>query len=99
MALPYVRFGRTAPKKPEIRSAYVFRGADGGHSSRVRSGLSRWWGTAYAAADLAIHRSPSDAGRDRGCRDPGRLAGVLPGSARSNFGPFGYPDSVGESRS
>src|SRR5258705_13693146 len=42
-------------------------------------------GAADAAADLASHRSPSDASRDRGCRDLGRLAGVLPAGARSNF--------------
>src|SRR6267378_694108 len=42
-------------------------------------------GAAHAAADLASHRSPSDASRDRGCRDLGRLAGVLPAGARSNL--------------
>src|SRR6267378_8501210 len=42
-------------------------------------------GAADAAADLASHRSPSDASRDRGCRDLGRLAGVLPAGARSNL--------------
>src|ERR1700760_281916 len=42
-------------------------------------------GAAHAAADLASHRSPSGAGRDRGCRDLGRLAGVLPAGARSNL--------------
>src|SRR6201987_2870872 len=95
MDLPNVRFRVTSAKKAWNKGSpacfgALMRGIRGG------SGLSRWWGTAYAAADLATHRSPSDAGRDRGCRGPGRLAGVLPASARSNFGPFGYPDSVGE---
>src|SRR6266481_2379471 len=58
-------------------------------------------GAADAAADLASHRSPSDASRDRGRRDLGRLAGVLPAGARSNFayvasGPVGLrPGPVG----
>src|SRR5690348_8265152 len=51
-----------------------------------RSGsFPRGAGAANAAADLASHRSPSDASRDRGCRDLGRLAGVLPAGARSNL--------------
>src|SRR5579872_4647206 len=41
-------------------------------------------GAAHAAADRATHRSPSDTSRDLGCRDSGRLAGVLPAGARSN---------------
>src|SRR5437899_2443942 len=47
--------------------------------------LPRGAGAAHAAADLASHRSPSGASRDRGCRDLGRLAGVLPAGARSNL--------------
>src|SRR5947208_11430784 len=47
--------------------------------------LPRGAGAAHAAADLASHRSQSGAGRDRGCRDLGRLAGVLPAGARSNL--------------
>src|SRR5439155_23208299 len=47
--------------------------------------LPRGAGAADAAADLASHRSPSGASRDRGCRDLGRLAGVLPAGARSNL--------------
>src|SRR5207253_10501809 len=47
--------------------------------------LPRGAGAAHAAADLASHRSPSGASRNRGCRDLGRLAGVLPAGARSNL--------------
>src|SRR5437899_102205 len=50
--------------------------------------LPRRAGAAHAAADLASHRSPSGASRDRGCRDLGRLAGVLPAGERSNLAPF-----------
>src|SRR2546421_11587104 len=51
--------------------------------------LPRGAGAADAAADLASHRSPSGASRDRGCRDLGRLAGVLPAGARSNLAHVG----------
>src|SRR5439155_15914452 len=63
--------------------------------------LPRGAGAAHAAADFASHRSPSGASRDRGCRDLGRLAGVLPAGARSNLAHVGLrsvgpsPDPVG----
>ena len=70
----------------KISCACMFRVADDGHYEPglvcpVRAGA------AHAAADLATHRSPSGASRDRGCRDPGHLAGVLPAGARSNHAP------------
>src|SRR5689334_24554271 len=52
-------------------------------------------GAAHAAADFASHRSSSGASRDRGCRDLGRLAGVLPAGARSNLAHVGSVSSVG----
>src|SRR5438309_2096682 len=76
---------KTVRESRKVGSTCWFGTADDGQYAPQIRVLPRGAGAADAAADLASHRSPSDASRDRGCRDLGRLAGVLPAGARSNL--------------
>src|SRR2546430_16012034 len=76
---------KTVRESRKVGSTCWFGTADDGQYAPQIRVLPRGAGAAQAAADVASHRSPSDASRDRGCRDLGRLAGVLPAGARSNL--------------